>query len=498
MEWTREMKYRRIEDIDAMQYETLKINTENAAWRQKYHIQPVTGLLNDPNGFIYHDGMYHLFYQWFPLGAVHGMKYWYHLVSKDLVCFESDDRTVDPDTRYDSHGAYSGSAFVVDDEIKLIYTGNHRTKEWTRIPYQIIATLTEDGVIKEKPFIEGPEEGYTEHYRDPKVWKMHGKYYAVIGAQRDNLTGTIVVYSSLDFKEWLFEGELKTRYENFGYMWECPDYFNIDGNDIVLFCPQGVEAQDDAYRNIYQSGYIIGAIDFNTLTMTHSNFEELDNGFDFYAPQTTVGRNDERILIGWMGLPDIHYPTDKDDWAHCLTLPRVLTVENGELIQRPIKALASRRMDSETKTIEVSQEQAIFTGKYYELLVYIESLSAEVLNIDLRVSDEEYTRLSYHTRTRSFIFDRTYSGALPENVEDTRRATILKDDLKQLQIFVDESSVEIFINDGANVFTSRIFPSEDSDGVRVSSSDGQAKLTITKFNLKEGISCQNSMLSVKH
>lgn len=488
MEWTREMKYRRIEDMDAAQYEVLKINTENAAWRQKYHIQPITGLLNDPNGFIYHDGLYHLFYQWFPLGAVHGIKYWYHLVSRDLVFFERDNRIIEPDTKYDSHGAYSGSAFVVNNEIKLIYTGNHRTEDWERIPYQMIATLTEGAVIKGKPFIEGSGDSYTEHFRDPKVWKMNDKYYAVIGAQRENLTGTIVVYSSLDFKEWTFEGELQTRYKNFGYMWECPDYFNIDGNDIVLFCPQGIESTGNANRNIYQSGYIIGDIDFNTLTMTHGDFKELDNGFDFYAPQTTVGKDGERILVGWMGLPDINYPTDKDDWAHCLTLPRVLTIENGELKQRPIKALASRRIASETKTVEVSSVQGLFTGKCYELLIDIESLSSEVLNIDLRVSDNEYTRLSYEAHNRSFTFDRTQSGALPEPVECTTRTTVLKDDLKHLQIFVDESSVEIFINDGATVFTSRIFPSEGSDGVRVSSINGEAKLRMTKFSLKEGIS----------
>ncbi|UOB20917.1 glycoside hydrolase family 32 protein [Macrococcus armenti] len=488
MEWTRDMKYRRIEDMDTVEYKKLKLNTENAPWRQQYHIQPVTGLLNDPNGFVYHNGQYHLFYQWFPLGAVHGMKYWFHLVSEDLVYFEADERIVEPDTTYDSHGAYSGSALVVDDEVKLIYTGNHRTENWERIPYQIIAALTEDGVVKAQPFIEGAEDGYTEHFRDPKVWKMRDKYYAVIGAQRKDLTGTIVVYSSDDFKTWTFEGELKTAYQNFGYMWECPDYFELEGIDVVLFCPQGVSPKGNQFRNIYQSGYIIGNINFNDFTMEHDAFTELDNGFDFYAPQTTVGKDGERILIGWMGLPDIQYPTDKDEWAHCLTLPRVLTIEEGKLMQRPIKALANRRLDSEEKNIQVFDEQNVFTGKCYELLVNVEAISGDALLIDLRASNNEYTRLRYDAEFRAFTLDRTHSGLLPEGVDGTTRTTLLSKPLKALQIFVDESSIEVFVNDGAHVFTSRIFPSEHAEAIRVSSLNGSAQLSMMKFNLKEGIS----------
>ena len=92
---------------------------------------------------------------------------------------------------------------------------------------------------------------------------------------------------------------------------ECPDYFRLGNKDVILMCPQGVEAEGDKYRNIYQSGYMIGDLNFNNLFFDHESFQELDNGFDFYAPQTFVDADGQRILSGWMG-PDTEYPTDKE------------------------------------------------------------------------------------------------------------------------------------------------------------------------------------------
>lgn len=104
----------------------------------------------------------------------------------------------------------------------------------------------------------------------------------------------------------------------------------------MLFCPQGIESEGDAYQNIYQSGYIMGTLNFDTLEFDHGPFIELDHGFDFYAPQTMTDEAGRRVLIGWMGLPDTEYPTDDDGWAHCLTLPRTLTIEDGKLKQNRI------------------------------------------------------------------------------------------------------------------------------------------------------------------
>lgn len=110
-EWTREERYQRIEDVDTEYFKTLKQQVDQSKFRQQFHIQPETGLLNDPNGLIFYKGKYYVSHQWFPLGAVHGLKYWYNYTSDDLINFKPEGPILNPDTKYDSHGVYSGSGF---------------------------------------------------------------------------------------------------------------------------------------------------------------------------------------------------------------------------------------------------------------------------------------------------------------------------------------------------------------------------------------------------
>lgn len=486
IEWDRAARYKKLSEITEAEFETLQLKTDQSPWRQAFHIQPISGLLNDPNGFCYYNGEYHLFYQWFPLGPVHGLKHWYHTTSTDLATFQNKGIAVTPDTKWDSHGAYSGSGIVVNGQFYIVYTGNHRTEAWDRVPYQVIAQIENGEAINKTMIIDGPHEGYTDHYRDPKVWFENGLYYMVLGAQRTNETGTIVVYTSTDFKEWTFKGELNTTYDDFGYMWECPDVFSLNNQDVVLFCPQGLDPVDGKYQNIYQSGYLIGHIDKSTLEMTHGEFHELDHGFDFYAPQTTLDKDGNRILVGWMGLPDTDYPTDEYGWAHCLTLPRVLTIEEGKLRQRPVPSLQKLRRNEETALGYATRKNVKlhpYEGKAYELLVDILENEAPEFYLELKVSRKESTLLTYNKAERRLTLERFDSGRVSQEVVGTSRSIVLEKDLSQLQIFVDHSSIEIFINDGEAVMTTRIFASEDATGIRTSTANGQVYLKFTKYDL---------------
>ncbi|MGV2928679.1 sucrose-6-phosphate hydrolase [Macrococcus capreoli] len=488
MEWTREERYQTLESFPEEAYEALLEKTAASPYRQTFHIQPQTGLLNDPNGFAYFNGQYHLFYQWFPLGPVHGLKYWFHTVSEDLVTFKDVGIAIRPDTPFDSHGAYSGSGIVVDDTLKLIYTGNHRTSTWERVSYQMMASMDKDGTITKlnEPIIDSIPEGFTSHFRDPKVWYEEGMYYMVIGAQRTDETGTIAVYQSQDMNNWSYVSELKTEYKDFGYMWECPDYFKLDQTDVLLFCPQGIDKYNDAFWNIYQSGYVLGKLDQSTFEMQHGPFKELDNGFDFYAPQTTLDKDGNRILIGWMGLPDTGYPTDKEGWAHCLTLPRVLTVENNQLRQRPLPALQKLRGTVETAEGYATKKNVKlhpYEGFQYELIVDVLENDSTEFYIELRVSKKESTMITYNRAERRVTLDRFDSGLQPEGVDGYRRSVVLDEDLSQLHIFVDTSSIEIFLNDGEKVMTSRIFTSKEARGIRTSTESGQVYFKFTKYDL---------------
>lgn len=490
-EWSREERYRRLEDVDQSQLDTLKQQVETSMYRQTFHIQPETGLLNDPNGLIYFKGKYYVSHQWFPLGAVHGLKYWFNYTSEDLVTFEPQGAILKPDTRYDSHGVYSGSAFEYEGQLYYMYTGNHRDESWNRVASQMLAKVEEDGTVKklDKPVIAHQPEGYTSHFRDPKVFKKDGQYYAIIGVQNNEELGRLLLYKAENnhLEEWTLVGELKTELEDFGFMWECPDYFELDNKDVILFSPQGIDAQGDKFRNIYQSGYLIGNLDLETLQFNHDEFVELDNGFDFYAPQTFIDEHGKRILIGWMGLPEINYPTDSEGWAHCLTIPRELTIEEGKLRQRPLKALEKLRRNKETALGYANKFPTIlrpYEGKQYELIIDILENEASELYFELRTSKLNSTLITYNSKQQTITLDRSESGLLPDNVEDVTRRTTLDTPLKQLQIFVDTSSIEIFCNDGERVLTSRIFPDDISTGIKTSTESGQVYLEFTKYELK--------------
>ncbi|GHG06389.1 invertase [Deinococcus piscis] len=457
--WSREQRYTALEQVPADTLRELQAQVAASPWRQGYHVQPPTGLLNDPNGFCFWRGQYHLFYQWFPLGPVHGLKYWRHVTSPDLLHWEDLGVGIAPDTPYDSHGAYSGSAWPLEDELLIAYTGNHRDAAWQRTPYQLTAHW--NGTLhKDAPFLSGPPAGYTEHVRDPKLWAEEGEFFVVLGAQREDETGAALVLRSPDAREWSLVGELHTGLREFGYMWECPDLFHLDGADVLLICPQGLPSQGERWRNVYQSGYLLGQLDRETWQLTHGDFAELDGGFDFYAPQTTLGAGGERLLVGWMGLPDMTYPTDTHGWAHCLTLPRVLSVEGGQLRQRPWPGLVALRGEA--------QDAKAKAGERFELLL---RPGAGPFSLDLRVDGPNYTRLSFDGEW--LIFDRSHSGELPELDKagldggkggHIRRVAV--HEVRELRIFSDTSSLEVFVNDGEQVLSGRIFPGPDAAWVR--------------------------------
>lgn len=490
MQWTTEQRYTRIEDVSKDDWDSLKKQVDCSPWRQTYHIQPETGLLNDPNGFSFYNGEYHLFYQWFPLGPVHGIKYWYHTKSKDLVHWENAGIALRPNDDFDSHGAYSGSGIVHNEKLYLMYTGNTRDEHWVRHPKQNIAVMDKQGSIQKwrKPVIDKVPDGYTDHFRDPKVWKENGQFYAIIGAQRTDQTGCVVLFSSSDMEMWVFEGEIETELPHFGYMWECPDYFTINGQGVFVFSPQGIAPEGDSYHNIYQSGYVLGNLDVETQRIEHGAFQELDRGFDFYAPQTMEAPDGRRILVGWMGLPEMAYPTDSHGWAHCLTLPREITIENGRLMQRPVRELQQLRgvqMEASANLCDEVQTFDSFSGAAFEMICSFELVDADSCGIEIRVSEQEKTIITYNAREQKVYLDRNHSGALADSEYGNVRSCSLAAQKVTFHLFVDSSSLELFVNDGAEVFTSRLFPSEDSAGIRFFAEGGRASCQAVKWTIGE-------------
>lgn len=484
-EWTTEQRYQRLEDTTTSSMADLTALVSACPWRFSYHIQPPTGLLNDPNGLCQQNGLYHLFFQWFPLGPTHGLKYWYHVTSQDLVNWNIDENIVRPDTPYDSHGAYSGSALVEDDIVSLFYTGNVRDEYWQRHAYQMLATFGPDGVIQkqESPIIPHPPLGYTSHFRDPKVWIENGTYYMVIGAQRTNETGAILIYSSDNKIRWQFLGVLHPSQEIDGYMWECPDLFHLDGKDILLFCPQGLTELQKENENVYPSVYLIGDFSLKTQVFSQDNpVEKLDYGFDFYAPQSFLNEAGQRILFGWFGSPEITLPTDINGWQHAMTLPRLLSVKNGRLYQEPFPTLSILRGECENYHIKGSTVLKHKATATYEMIVDIENITEDI-TISLYKNDAEAFYLTYHHQTTNITINRENFTNSFATEYGTERSVKLDSPLQKLHIFRDTSSLEIFINDGAYVMSSRFFPVAIEGDIDFSSQTDETTCTVSWYPL---------------
>ena len=465
---------------------------EKDFWRQKYHIQGIVGLINDPNGFSQFKGKYHMFYQWNPLGTDHKNKTWAHSVSDDLLHWKRLKTALRPDTWYSKDGAYSGSAIVDDDKLYLFYTGNVKDCDGNRESYQCLA-VSSDGENFERwePSIVNQPDGYTRHIRDPKIWKKDGKFYAVIGIQSENLEGKAVLYSSENIKDWKFEGEIAGanhgKIKDFGFMWECPDYFQLKDEktgeikDLLVFSPQGLESEGDLYNNKYQTGYLFGKLDYEKPEFEIlSDFVEIDRGNDFYAPQSMEDDKGRRLIVGWMGIPEEEdFPTVKNEWLHCLTLPRELKVIDGKLYQVPIKEMESIRGEKIEFSGKVAGEVKIGTGTTYELKAKFSDFNSD-FGLKLRTGKNSETILKFDYNDKKFVLDRT-KGEQP----DKRLRKVYLGDISELEltVFVDNSSVEVFINGGAEVFSSRIFPEKDADGISVFT-DKDVNVEIEKWEWK--------------
>ena len=475
--WTKEERYRVLKDEEEIRPLHEKIIQSD--YRQRYHIQSVTGLLNDPNGFVCHDGVWHLFYQWCPWGAVHGLKYWYHTVSDDLVKWRNAGVCIRPDTEFDNKGAYSGSALPLGDNLYLYYTGNHRDEDWTRRPYTCLVDLKDGGKAVKLPPLFGMNEAYTEHQRDPKIifHEQSGKYYIIIGAQTKEKKGCCIIYSSDSPTEgWQFAGQLKVPgFDDFGDMWECPSIETIGAYDVLLFCPQHLTLPGRG-GSVHHNGYLLGHMDWETLTFTPDNtrFHVLDFGFDSYAAECAANPEDKNkaTLVAWMGLPDASYPTDEEDWSGCLTLPRELRVRDHRLIQQPIdelRALRGKKIDLESTDLlpRVCELELISRGGDLSLRLFASADGTGGMVID------------YDDSAREITVDRSGMKRRFNTEQGKSRTRPLPKGLFHLRIFIDRSSVEIFVNDGDAVFSSRLFPTAGEEKLVVA---GDASIHLWELN----------------
>ncbi len=175
------------------------------------------------------------------------------------------------------------------------------------------------------------------HFRDPKVWREGDSWYMIVGA-REGDTGQVRLYRSADLRQWQDAGVLDEAESTMGYMWECPDFFNPQRQTRSDVFPQGMQAAGFSNRNLFQSGYLIGEWQPGQRFIRHGEFREMDNGHDFYAPQSFATPDGRRIVIGWLDMWESPLPEQQDGWAGMLSLPRELSLSADDRLQmRPAK-----------------------------------------------------------------------------------------------------------------------------------------------------------------
>lgn len=447
-------------------------------WRLKFHIMPETGWLNDPNGAIQFNGTYHLYYQYVPETPLGGATHWGHVTSEDLVHFKQQEIFMSPTESYDMDGVYSGSGIEKDRMLHFFYTGNVKNKGdydyiYSGREQNVVHVVSPDGfhIDKREVVIAHEEfpEGFSDHIRDPKVFEKDGKYYMILGARTSENTGSILVYESSDLSGWSYLGNYLEGAEDEGYMWECPDTFELDDKAVLVLSPQGILPNAYQFNNPHAAGYLIGDVDWDSVRFNpETDFQEFDRGFDFYAPHTFLDAKGRRIMWVWMGIgdtmPEYTNPTIARGWQHAMALPRELVIEEGKLFQRPLVEYQQLRQNEVSVDLQDANQ---LHGEVYELFITFD----ESESFDLLLRQD--TQLNYDGQVLTLKHGASGYGR--------RKRQTKIEQITSLQIFVDTSSIEIFVNNGEYVLSTRVYPEPGADQIKIQSASTG---TVTYWDLK--------------
>ena len=474
--------------------------------RPCFHLTPRAGWMNDPNGFSYYNGAYHLFYQYNPYATAWAAMHWGHAVSKDLLHWDYLPAAIAPDEVYDDKsGCFSGSAIELPDGRQLLlYTG---VGEGTRKPdgrmgdRQTQCIAIGDGVNYVKyegnPVIgsENLTPGASiEHFRDPKIWQCEdGTYRCVVGATDADGSGEILQFASDDAFTWRKLGVLAANHDRYGTMWECPDFFELDGKSVLLVSPQFMLPEGHEFYSGNGTLCIIGHVDEQTGELVEENLHATDNGIDFYATQTMLTPDGRRVMIAWMQNWDTI--TESPDakgymgWYGQMTVPRELSIRDGRLCQWPVRELENMRSN------HVSYHDVPVEGK-----VALEGVRGRVvdLSVHVRPQDEadpyqEFTvwfaqnerfhcSLRYRPNTGTLKINRTHAGSRRAYVHIRKCDIPDAPTTLDLRLVMDKHSIEVFINGGTQTMTMTIPTVQSADAITFFA-EGKVVMDVEKYDL---------------
>ncbi|NWG08661.1 MAG: glycoside hydrolase family 32 protein [Chloroflexi bacterium] len=467
------------------------------SYRPAFHFTPPANWMNDPNGMVWHNGVYHLFYQHHPHSMVWGPMHWGHAISRDLIHWQHLPIALYPD----EHGMiFSGSAVVDwkntagfgEETLVAIFTYNKNHIETQNLAYSL------DHGKTWKKYAGNPVIGYRDDLkdcRDPKVFWYEDHWVMVLAAGKH-----ILFYVSPDLKHWDQSGVFDCERDTGDGIYETPDLFQlpVDGSYPRWVLTVGVAK--GAYAGGSGTQYFIGNFDGRTFKPENPPETSLwmDHGADYYAPQSWNNEpNGRRLMLGWMSNWQYATLTPATSWRGAFSIIREISLKrNGDevyLSQQPIPEMRTLR-GKHTRWLEKIIEPntnllADIRGTSLEIIADFKLFyNARRFGVRVRVGKQEQTTICYETEPRTLSVDRTRSGRVDfhDAFAGIHSASLLPlNDVIRLHIFVDVSSVEVFANDGLLTFTDCIFPAEESQGLELFVEGGDILLlSLDLFQLK--------------
>ncbi len=433
--------------------------------RPQYHLLPAANWMNDPNGPIYWQGKYHMFYQYNPNGAFWGDMHWAHAVSEDMVRWKHLPMAMAPTPGGpDKDGVFSGCAVIDGGGVTAIYTGvNPET--------QCIATsggdLTEWKKFAGNPVVAAPPAGLqVTGFRDPDVWKEGETWLMAVGSGFRGKGGAVLLYESKDLRHWnylhpLISGRMKPGAVakdpvDSGEMWECPDFFPLgDKHLLIISTERVVRYWLGGYTDRQLHPETTGGIDYGS----------------YYAARTMTNTGDRRILWGWLTEGRTAEAQRAAGWSGVMSLPRELKLFGSQVQMRPAAEVATLR----GKRLGGDAE-----GDCLEIQAEIDPGDAPRAGLTVRIAPDrsEQTPVYYDRDLKTISVDRSQSSSDASADRGVQSGPFLlgRGETLRLHIFLDASVMEIFANDRF-CLSARIYPAgKRSTGIALYASGGTARM----------------------
>lgn len=445
--------------------------------RPKYHFTPPANWLNDPNGLIQWKGTYHLFYQHNPNEPRIGNIHWGHAKSKDLIHWEDMPLALEPnEKRSDGDGCWTGCVVLDDNVPTAVYTG------WrNNFQRQMIAVSLDDDLVSwEKdpanPVISGSPIGIDPtNIRDPFVWKEEDKWKMLLGVNAIDKGPAVLMYKSVDLRQWHYVGMiyLDEKREK-DSVWECPGIIKFNEKSLIY----------GSLNDKFLVEYRLGNLNEN------NKFEEDSRGIldagDFYAPQVFTDDKNRNIMFGWITEARDEEEQVESGWSGSMSIPRIISLDSESKLKiKPVPEVKKLRSDNKYRNkrekIKSSSKMLPMRGSQVEIKAEFENIDATRFGFSIFESSDgkECTDVEIDRKNGKLIVDRSES-TLNTSVDKSTQEALL--DLAQgksimVNMFLDHSIVEIFVNDIVSL-TSRIYPSkESSDGISIFAKDGSVELS---------------------